>query len=53
MKITVTVSNELGPLWATPEQFAELSDQEIVELIQEDVTLFLDGASWTVDRGEK
>ena len=50
MKIVVTVSGELKDLWATEEQFAVMSDAEIVELIQEDVTVFLEDASWTVTR---
>jgi len=47
----VTVSKELGDTWATPEEFSEMSNEGIVELIMEDVTEFLDGATWTVERG--
>ena len=50
MRIFVTVSGELEDFWATEEQLASLSDAEIVELVQEDVTAFLDGASWAVTR---
>ena len=53
MPLTVTVSNQLGEWWATDEQLAEMSDEEIVELIGEDTLAFLDGAVWAVERPRK
>ena len=51
MKVFVTVTNEMEDfVWATEEQLAAMSDAQIVELIREDVTEFLEGASWTVTR---
>jgi len=48
--MTVTITQKLGSLWATPEQLAEMSDEEIVEMIQEDLLEFVDGATWSVER---
>ena len=50
MKIVVTVTNELDELWADADQFEDMSDAQVVELIKEDVTSFMEGASWTVTR---
>ena len=50
-RVVVTVTKELdNDFWATPEQFAEMTDQDVVDLVKEDVIAFLDGACWTVDR---
>jgi hypothetical protein len=50
MRVSVTVTKELEDFWATEEQFASMSDAQVIELIQEDVTALLEGASWTVTR---
>ena len=50
MKIHVTVSNALDDLWADAEEFKDMTNEEIVELIKEDVISFLEGASWSVER---
>jgi hypothetical protein len=52
MPITVTISKTLDDIYATEEQLQEMSDSEIIELVKEDLTYFVDGASWTVDRTE-
>lgn len=48
MKVTIT--KEIGELWATPEEFAAMSDAEIVEMFQEDLSEILDGATWEITR---
>lgn len=48
MKIIIT--KELDSDWATPEQFAEMTEEQIVELCMEDTLELLHGAQWTVER---
>lgn len=48
MKIIITA--ELDGLWATHEQFAMMSDEEIVEMAREDLYQLVDGATWLVVR---
>jgi hypothetical protein len=52
MPITITISKTLDDLYTTEEQFQEMSDSEIIELVKEDLTEFVDGAGWSVDRTE-
>jgi hypothetical protein len=48
----ITITNILSDLWGSPEDLASMSDEEIVDLIQEDVPEFLEGATWTITREE-
>lgn len=50
MMITVTVSKTLDDFWADEATLANLTDGEILALVQEDLVAFVDGACWTVDR---
>ena len=53
MKVTVVCTKTLGDLYATPEQFAEMDDDDIINLVLEDLPEFIDGAEWTVQREAK
>jgi hypothetical protein len=46
----IVVTQTLGDIWATPEQFAEMSDGEILSLIREDIYSFLEDATWEIKR---
>ena len=48
--MTVTITKTLDDNWATPEQFASMCDAQIIAMIQEDISAFLDGACWEVER---
>ncbi|MDD1678711.1 MAG: hypothetical protein LUO93_05955 [Methanomicrobiales archaeon] len=48
--ITITITKILGLPWATDEEFAEMSDEEIIELILEDIPELLDCAIFEVER---
>jgi hypothetical protein len=50
MSVIVTISKVLAEDWATDEQFATMSDNEIATLVLEDLIKFVDGADWTVER---
>ena len=50
--IRLIITGELQCIWATKEELAEMTDAEIIELVKEDVTAFLDDAKWTVERSE-
>ena len=50
MKVFLSITGELGDLWATPEQLQSMSDQQIIELVKEDVSAFYEDASWEVSR---
>ena len=51
--ITVTITKKLDSFWATDEQFAEMSDSEIIDLLMEDLWEVVDKATWTIQREEK
>lgn len=42
---------EMGELWATAEQFAEMTDADIEELAREDIIEALNGAKVRIIRG--
>lgn len=53
--VTVTVSKELPPIWGAEELIAEMDGYPqhdvraaLIELVQEDVLAFLEGANWSV-----
>jgi ribosome-associated toxin RatA of RatAB toxin-antitoxin module len=48
----VTIEREIPESFATPEQLADMTDAEIVELLREDPFELLDGAKWTIEREE-
>ena len=50
MTITITKTIDSDDFWATPEEFANMTDAEIVKLFQEDVFSLLEGACWSVER---
>lgn len=50
MPVTIIISNDLTDDWATDEQLREMTDAEIVALVKEDVTAFLEGACFIVER---
>ena len=50
MSVIVTISKVLAEDWATDEQFATMSDNEIAALVLEDLIEFADGADWTIER---
>ena len=46
----IIVEKELGNIWATPEDLFDMSDADIIELVQEDLLGFLEDAKFKVDR---
>ena len=46
----IIVEKELGESLASAEQWREASDAQIIEIICEDLQLFVDGATWTIVR---
>ncbi len=48
----VTICKKLEPIWGTVEEFKKMSDEEIIELLNEDTSLLLDGAVFTFTREE-
>ena len=41
---------ELAAWWATPEQWAEMTDAQVEDLVREDITAALDGATVRIVR---
>lgn len=51
MKVTISVTKELDDTWASSEEFAEMPDEQIIELVCEDlVALFDDSTIFRVER---
>lgn len=50
MPVTITITKRLEPIWGTDEEFSEMTDEQIIELLQEDWSLLLDNAKWEVKR---
>ena len=48
--VRITITNKLNSLWATDEQFSDMSDEEIVALVREDMLEFANDATWTIER---
>ena len=46
----ILIEKELEGWWITSEEARELSDKEIIELVNEDVCALLDKATWKVVR---
>jgi len=53
MSVTVTVTKELDSLWASSEQFKNMTDEQIVALVREDLSEFVDRATWEVRRARR
>lgn len=52
MSVTITITKTLEEWWASDEEFSVMSDKQIVELCQEDITAVTDEARWTVERSD-
>lgn len=50
MSVTVVITQTLDDFYATDEEFAEMSNEQIIELAKEDVHGLMDGANWQVVR---
>jgi len=46
----IIVEKTLEEFWATPEDFAGMTDKEVLDLLYEDLGAFLEGAHFTVVR---
>lgn len=46
----VVLVYELGEIWATDEELAEMTDDEVIELLHEDLIYMLENCTWTVIR---
>ena len=51
--MTITITKRLDDTWAEPGQLDLLSDSEIVDLLQEDITEVLAGARWGIWRDDE
>lgn len=52
MSVTITVSKTLETFWASDEELRTLTDEQIVNLVQEDLHAFIDGSTWDIWRTE-
>ena len=50
MPVSIRIEGVLGDDWATEEDFAGMSDEEVIELMNEDITAFLEEVKITVMR---
>ena len=50
MPITIIIRKTLDDIWGTDEEFATLTDADIIELLHEDLLSLLDGAKFEVSR---
>ena len=46
----IIIEKELGSVWGTDEELAKMSDEEIFDLCLEDMTEFIDNATWMLKR---
>jgi len=53
MPVTIKITKKLGPIWADDSDFAEMTDEQIIELAQEDLCELIDGSRWDVTRTKK
>lgn len=54
MKYTITVTKTLEDWWGVSDmEEAGYSDKQIIELIEEDITSFLENAKWKIKRIEQ
>ena len=51
MKVRITC--EINEIWADPEDLRNMSDADVIELVNEDISLLLENAEWAVIREEK
>lgn len=52
MSIRVRLEAELGPLWASEEEFRAMTDKQLIELIKEYFDQFIEDGRWTVIRSK-
>jgi len=50
MSVTIRIQKELEAWWGSDDEFLDATDEEIIELVREDLTAFIDGAEWEVIR---
>lgn len=50
MPVTLIITKELELYWGTDEELSEMHDEEIIDLTEEDLDAFLEGARWSVKR---
>lgn len=50
---TITITKNLDDTWADEETLSNMSDAEVLALVQEDLTELVDGACWSVERSGK
>ncbi len=48
--VTVVAKVTLGGFWADTEELDAMSNAEVLELIHEDITAFLEEAEWQIER---
>jgi hypothetical protein len=46
----VILSNDIGSLWATPEELAAMTDAQVWEMVREDLLEFANGCTVEVVR---
>lgn len=49
MSITVVITKTLEPFWVTDAEVREMTDADIIDLMQEDVTGLLENAAWLLE----
>jgi hypothetical protein len=50
MGVKIVITAELAEWWATPEEFSQMTDEQIVELAHEDTSSLIEDAEWKVVR---
>lgn len=50
--VTITAVIELDTTWASREDLLRMTDQDVLELVQEDLHSALEHATWTINRGQ-
>lgn len=46
----IRIEKQLEAWWAGPDEFAQMSDAELMELMEEDIGSAIEGAQWTFIR---
>ena len=53
MAITIVMTKELGNLWASAEELARMTDEEIIDLVLEDRCELTNEATFKIERTDK
>ena len=53
MKIIVEKDLDKDRFWATPEEFAKMTDKDVIDMLHEDLYAFMENAVIKVDRSTK